>query len=279
MLATSLTEETKHLLTQFLRRDFHKDVEQLNQTISKGKNSSAGLADRPPTIFSGNPFELKVADCIAFIGINPRFQEDRWSKVEYPEIDRCVSAIQLQKTRALEEFLSIRGEYFKPDSQFYYRPYFERIGKLLSSMWFKAAPSARAVFKNYIFKSDCLPWLSTDATLLDFGKLTELENPAVVLHQRLLRNFILQLRPRWIQINGVGARDYVSKTFDVALHERIICDGKITYYHGYSNISNSSHSLRCPLFAHPFVNRFISNANLSLIFKDATSLYDLRGHF
>src|SRR5262249_32405210 len=58
----------------------------------------AGFAeDMPPLPYTGDPFRLPPGDCIAFIGLNPRWLgwEDNWAQREYIPYKKLVDGIAI----------------------------------------------------------------------------------------------------------------------------------------------------------------------------------------
>lgn len=114
--------------------------------------------------------------------------------------------------------MALRASYFIPGSRFYYRPYFDPLGKMFSS-GFGLVGSPQEIFQRYVFKSDCVPWLSKSIRGIDFSKVKKSKHDGIVAHAELLRTSIRILNPRWIQINGVAHLNALSDALGLCFAE------------------------------------------------------------
>ena len=253
----SFAAEIKSLLGALISRDFREDVRRLNSLLARRHSESANFELVPPMPYSGDPCALTPGDCIVLIGVNPRFQSDKRSKVEYHEMCECAKIAQNNPSAAVERFMKLRARYFSPDSDIYYGRYFTRLGNCLRARWFTKAKDAQDVFQQYVFKSDCLPWLSSNSKSIDLNKAA-LDDEAINLHRQFIKKIILALRPRWIQVNGIGQSEFVAKLFATRLKSRTCVGSAGQMQVGWAEIGEGE--LPVPVLVHKFMNRLSKDA-------------------
>lgn len=151
--------------------------------------------------------------------------------------------------------MQLRAGYFGPDSNIFYGSYFSRLGNCLRAQWFTKTKNARDVFQKYVFKSDCLPWLSKDASYIDLLKAAASDDQAIVLHRKFLSKTLLALRPRWVQVNGIGQSECVAALFaNVQLKPRVCMEPAGRIQVGWADICEDASTFRVPVLVHKFMN-------------------------
>lgn len=258
-------------IAEFISRDYVADSRRLNRLFGRGSREAGFTDDMPPTLFCGDPFALRPGHSIAVIGINPRWRgwndPKGWATREYLPIKTCVDLFRAGDWRQLDNFIRLRGSYFLDDSKIYYGPYFTKLGGLIGSTFFpslgpKNNPRqfAKEIFRRLIFKADFLPWFSTDAASIDISKIERCKDEAIYAYCSLLSNFLLAMRPRWIQCNGFQCKDLIeagvgSLKLERPFDEIRIPNGKRVFC-GYlrDDSKQSQISSGIPLFMHGFTN-------------------------
>jgi hypothetical protein len=217
---------------RFLSRNYRADIERLNSKLGN-KGTGAGLKQSmPPVPTAGNPYALRSGKCIALIGLNPRWHDntDTAAYRDCVDIRDCVDALRDGDIAQADRYHDLRKVYFDDDSVIYYGTYFTRLGRLIGEkqLHLDIAPKldrakfAKQIFRDYIFKADFVPWFSTNTGAIDWNKVADSRDDALVEYHRLLMSFLIALKPCWIQCNGKGARKVAENLFRTALQERSV---------------------------------------------------------
>jgi hypothetical protein len=240
-------------LKEFLRRDYHQDVERLNAQL--GKAGDAGFAtEMPPLPFAGDPFSLQRGNCIAVVGINPKWHgwESKFSPVNREQktyIDSFIAGDE----EAFNKFLSSRASEFEEGP--YYGNYYTKLGNHLFREWFQGKVSSRQegpeaakeVFRRYVLKTDLLPWFSENTNKIDAEKLRSSQDCALLAYYEILRLLFSGLRPKWIQFNGSQMLDLIEAATETGL-KRIQINERM-----YIRVGRSK-KFETPILVHGFVN-------------------------
>lgn len=219
-----LVSELERQAVDLLKRDHEADITRLNAALAKKDRESAGLEiSLPPVLFTGNPFKLTPGECVALIGINPRYQKPGQKKsggrIEYPQLVGCVDRLRKGDVSLLDEYIDHRASFFDINSQMYYGKYFTGLGKLLSRHLGIGQSEAepRSLFRKHVFKADALPWFSEDADAIDFDKLASCRDECWIEYYSFLTKMLGHLRPRWIQCNGKSSGKVLSAILGISL--------------------------------------------------------------
>jgi hypothetical protein len=213
----------------------------------------------PPLPFAGNPFALKPGNCIAVLGINPKWSDPIKEKETdhdriRQDLKKCVELFCKGDDTQFDEFLRLRASEFSGGP--YYGNYYTRLGNHLFWEWFqgkvsaakKGQAAAKEVFLRYVLKSDLLPWFSVNTDNIDSEKVRRSQNPALLLHFEILSLFIQKLKPRWLQFNGSQMRHTVEVITETDLKPIKTNDGMSIWVGRWGKLSNT------PIFVHGFVN-------------------------
>lgn len=216
----------------------------------------------PPVPTAGNPFLLQRGNCIAFIGINPRWHDNDDSEADRDckRIRECIDDFPKQEDR----YHNLRAGYFDEDSKIYYWRYFTRPGRFIGEKLLgktrneREGPTsfAKRIFRSYVFKADFLPWFSRNTAKIDTARVASSKDDALVEHHNLLKMFLLALEPRWIQCNGLQMEKVAEEIFNldgsfeklsIGSGKKILCGwGKIV------SPINSRPALKVPILMHGF---------------------------
>ena len=188
--------EIKLKLKEFLRRDYREDVNRLNENL--GHRGHAGFTDQvPPLPFAGDPFALEPGNCIALLGINPKWKEPKEDVETKHDLNRqrlksCIDLFCRGDDKQFDEFLTLRASEFTEGP--YYGQYYTKLGNHLFREWFQGKVStvkegraaAKEVFRRYVLKTDLLPWFSENTKKIDAKKLASADDPALIAYCEIL---------------------------------------------------------------------------------------------
>jgi hypothetical protein len=260
--------ELKRRIFQFLSRDHELDIAKLNVDLALKKSFGAGFDLKlPPIPYTGNPFLLTPGNCIAVLGINPKALDDKKDNAdrEFGPLIACVQSLRSGDQGALSRYLALRAGYFDDDSEIFYKPYFTKLGGHLAREWFghsEIEPSAKAaiakrIFRQYVFKADILPWFSANTAQVDPVRLANVRgsNDALHAYYELLSLFLVALKPRWIQINGLQMNELVRSFLNIGDLETIQVDVKHRIMFGNARVFPPlGTSVLIPVLIHGFTN-------------------------
>lgn len=192
---------------RFWRRDYMDDVALLNAELRAPGADSAGLAEMPPSILTGDPFALTAGECVVVIGKNPSFPG---------QTGDLAAAIAEHASGSYEDYVHRRSLYFAdhdPLGQYNWR-HFSRLGNLLREhVPIVRGNSPREAFRNSVAVFDLLPWWSRNTRSIHQSRLAGNIEP--LRHwQELLREVIQVLSPRLIVVHGTGFRDLAATILD-----------------------------------------------------------------
>jgi hypothetical protein len=251
--------QIKTKLKEFLRRDYRQDIERLNESLGNG--GDAGFTGKmAPVPFAGNPFALDPGNCIAVLGINPKWKDPQKDAESEHDLNRqklksCVDSFCAGDDKQFDEFLAARASDFSGGS--YYGPYFTKLGNHLFREWFhgkvsavkEGQPAAKEVFRRYVLKTDLLPWFSVGTAKIGAKKLASSNDPALMAYYETLDVLFHALKPKWIQFNGSSMRDTIEVIVQTDLLRIETDDGK------YIWVGRSKKMLDTPVLVHEFTNR------------------------
>jgi hypothetical protein len=252
-------DEIKFKLKEFLRRDYREDVNRLNENL--GKRGHAGFTDQvPPLPFAGDPFALEPANCIAVLGINPKWKEPEDDIETKHDLNRrqlksCIDLFCKGDDKQFDEFLRLRAGEFTGGP--YYGPYYTKLGNHLFREWFQGKVSAvqegqsaaKEVYRRYVLKTDLLPWFSEDTGKIDAKRLASSNDPALLAHYEILHLLFRSIKPKWIQFNGSEMRDKIAVITKTDLMPIKIDDDKCIW------VGRSEKFFNTPVLIHVFTNR------------------------
>lgn len=185
---------------EFWSRDYTGDVALLNEALRKPTAASAGFESAPPSILTGNPFALSPGECVAVIGLNPKWQPTMDIS------DEIRAARQEHSSGNFSAYEARRARYFAAVSPEYYGRYFTKLGRRIGeSIFGEHAPDARELFRTRAFKFDLLPWFSVDTGKIDADRISEDVDP-LRAWRRVIEAALSHLRPTMIVLNGCGMR-------------------------------------------------------------------------
>jgi hypothetical protein len=69
-------------LRRFHERNWREDAGDLDGSLARRAQGTAGLAATPPSIITGDPFSLEADSCVLVLGINPRWPGSRLQKLD-----------------------------------------------------------------------------------------------------------------------------------------------------------------------------------------------------
>jgi len=249
-------------ICRFLSRDYVADQVRLNKALAKKSCQGAGLAaDMPPIPFTGSPFTLRPGNCIALIGLNPRWNgwASKHAPIEYLPLKRSTDVIRTGHLGEIENYIGLRASYFKDDSVMYYGRYFNRLGNRINGAWrlladtdFLRANDARRLFQRYIFKTDVIPYFSNNTSYIDTRRLADAQktDAALVKYQSMTFGLLSYLKPRWIQVNGLQMEQFIRSFLDIQFTEiKLAASGRILC--GWVDLKNGSSAI--PVLVHGFV--------------------------
>jgi hypothetical protein len=176
------------------------------------------------------------------------------------DIRDCVNALRNGDIAQADKYHDLRKGYFDDESRIYYGTYFTRLGRLIGEkqLHIDIAPKldrakfAKRIFRDYVFKADFMPWFSTGTGGIDWDKVADSRDDALVEYHRLLTSFLIALKPCWIQCNGKGARKVAERLFRTTLQERSVPleNGKeFRFFHGTAQTDGLSGT---PILMHSF---------------------------
>lgn len=227
----------KEAVRGFWLRDWRADVELLDRALARSGAPGAGLVCEPPSLLTGDPFQIAIGEGLLVLGLNPKWQGDDAT------FQRC-DAGPARAAREREDFsvyCAQRAAYFDPDSRASYGRYFTRLGAALAAGFFdtsvpsrNAAADARRFLRHHVAKLDLLPWWSARTAAIDDARVTVALEP-IAAWAEIIRLAADTLRPRAIVVNGSGWRRLVGEVFDIDLSLRTVkaaSDKLISAYFG-----------------------------------------------
>lgn len=219
-------------ISEFWQRPYRADVALLDHALATRNETSARLEPVPPSILTGNPYNLQPGKCIAVVGLNPKWrgytQEIQISEEEH-------------RRRDFTAYERRRLNYFNPNSPEFYGGHFTKLQNRLSETLIRAEPAS--VFVAHAFIVDLLPWWSNDTKYIDQQKATLAIEP-LRAWKSVLNAFLAELQPAMIVMNGCGMRDLTEVLLEVRLASFVFEDG------GKESTAYCGHRHGVPVLAH-----------------------------
>jgi virulence-associated protein VapD len=250
-----LQEKIKLKLKEFLRRDYAGDVDRLNTNIGSA-GGSPDFIKMPPLPFTGNPFALSSANCIALVGLNPKWgdREDKFA-ANRRDLKTCIDSFIAGDEEAFDRFLRLLASEFEEGGP-YYGKYYTRLGNHLAREWFQGKVSnnqegpatVREVFRRYVLKTDRLPWFSKTTNNIDAKKAGSSKDEALLAYYELLSFLFSAFKPKWIQFNGAQMPKVIEAITDTDLTRIEIADRTYIWVGRSRKLSGT------PVLVHGFVN-------------------------
>lgn len=209
--------DLKDRIRKFWLRDFERDVSDLNRELRKPRKDRAGFESVPPSVLTGDLFNLKPGECLLILGMNPKWRaggmEAEWAKRD------IIPAINLHKEGDFKAYSAARAEYFTVNNGAYHGRHFTRLGNLLAPHFFGGQADSAIDFMNrHAAVMDLLPWWSTNIENIDPNKLCVPLEP-LMEWRGVIEAAIETLRPSLIIVHGLGFRQYAEAMLDTELHE------------------------------------------------------------
>jgi hypothetical protein len=200
-------------LRRFHERNWREDAGDLDGSLARRAQGTAGLAATPPSIITGDPFSLEADSCVLVLGINPRWPGSRLQKLD------AEPAAEAWK-KGFDHYREHRRGYFdeaegpagrtKNADARYNGPHFSRLGNAIAGAlacadadW-KPGAVARQFFRSTGAILDLIPYWSTNAANLDLGRADLERDSCLVAWRAVVQAFITEKRPRLILVNNTG---------------------------------------------------------------------------
>ena len=199
-------------IRELMSRDYREDVRRLNGLLNR--HGDAGLQEVPPVPFTGNIDAMERGKCICLIGINPQFpalSRDA-HKDEIAPTKKMVDRSLGGDSGAYQEFIDSRLGYFEGAMANWV--HYGKLGKGYAENFF-LGETDRSVWGRHAFAADILPYWSTDTSKISMSRFRMQinEDPALLLHQRMLARVIEETRPDFVHINGISAGRLFQKLY------------------------------------------------------------------
>jgi len=236
-------------LHSFMKRDYSKDVEELNLLLAK--SDSADLRpEAPPIPFTGNPWSKVKGECTLLVGINPKWHEPGSKTGQFEsEISESISLINRFRDGdedCFSKYLDQRKNYFREG--FEYGGHFTYIANRFVENWYST--DKHSLWQKYVFNMDILPWFSDKTKGISNEKLVSeySQNKALLEYRVIIEELIDLIKPKRIQLNGVPPRLVFQEIFGIDSEPLLLIDDSIGMYVGFLEVKN----LRYPVLAHNF---------------------------
>ncbi len=240
-------------LHSFLKRNYSRDVGELNRLLAK--SDSADLRpEAPPIPFTGNPWSKVKGECTLLVGINPKWHEPGSKTGQYEsEISGSINLIDRFRggnEDCFYKYLDQRKNYFREG--FEYGGHFTYIANRFMENWYET--DKNSLWEKYVFNMDILPWFSDKTKGISNEKLVfeYSRNGALLEYRNVIEELIDLIKPKRIQLNGVPPRLVFQEIFGIESEPLQLIDNSIGMYVGFLEIKN----LRYPILAHNFGKTF-----------------------
>jgi hypothetical protein len=242
-------------LRSFHGRNWREDIGQLNKQLCRPGAPDAGLQLSPPSIITGDPFELKSGACILVLGINPG-----WPRKHTRQRVDCFPA-QRAWELGFDAYREHRRGYFACTAGHagktrnadvrYNGHHFSRLGNAIAGglgvarPGWDVGPTARWLFRERAAIFDLLPYWSTDTQNMDLSRMDADSQSCVAAWKQVIDAFIEEKAPVAIIVNSSGQRMLVEKMLS--------CETAPILSTGFSGGRCLSLGDGIPVLAHPFL--------------------------
>jgi hypothetical protein len=245
-------------LREFHARDWREDVNLLNRQLARANAPNAGLQESPPSILTGDPFELKPNACILIIGINPSWPSSAKQQavdVRPAEVfwGRGFDAYRSHRRTYFEEAAGPHGKTRNRDHRYNGR-HFSKLGNFIahalrvSERSWDAGPNARHLFRTRAAVFDLLPYWSKDAKQFDLSRIDASRQHCVRDWYNVINAFIAQKRPKAIIVNNCGQRHLIETVLKCQL-----APVRDTPFYAGRRAEGEAH---IPILAQPFLSNW-----------------------
>ena len=207
-------------LLTLLTRDHQEDVVRLNSLFSLSGEATLST-EVPPHIYVGNRKNKTPGNNILLMGINPFLSDNpEFQKHNIDTPLRCLKKYnQTNDPSSFEDWLYFQENYFL--SSAYNGRHFTRIGNLIGQRWFpetyNSQPkdmASRMTLHKHLIEVDAVPYYSRKASFNSEKLAAAMRtDPALKAHLSMIESIIHDVKPRWIQVNGLGPSEVVKQCF------------------------------------------------------------------
>lgn len=236
-------------LYRFLKRDYSKDVENLNQSLAKSDTADL-RPEAPPIPFTGNPWSKVKQECTLLVGINPKWHEPGGKTGQYEsEISESINLINRFRSGdedSFSKYLEQRKNYFC--GGFEYGGHYTYLANRFIENWYST--DKNSLWEKFVMNLDVLPWFSDKTKGISNEKLVfeYMQNEALLEYKIVIEELVDLIKPKRIQLNGVPPRLVFQSLFGLESQPLKLIDSSIGMYVGYLKIKNEQY----PVLAHNF---------------------------
>lgn len=235
---------------EFLSRNYTADIDLMDPALAKGRNTNAGLTKyAPPSVLTGNPYQLMKRRCIGVFGINPKCHG---LEGERAEKDVLISKSQID-AHDFTAYEVSRASYFDSPDPPYNRDHFDRLIERIQVGLLGYKQRNIRDFGQQAFMLDLLPWWSTDVSAVD-PKKCRLALAPLAAWKGLIDIFVKELQPLLLVINGASYLEWAEELLETKFTRFSFHSwqkhGRPHYLYGYYG----EHPTGIPILMHAQVN-------------------------